>query len=428
MSPMKPGRMLLLVVMGVVTAACGTPPDATSPMGATPTPTLTPPVTPTASAAPPTLAPTPSAAPTPPPIATDPPSLALEPLVDGLTAPTNISPAPGGQLVVTERSGRILAIEPEVREVTVVADLSDRVTPGTSGSDERGLLGFALHPDWPDAARAFVHYTDRTGATVLAELVGSQVDGVPRLDPAGERILLRVDQPFGNHNGGQLAFGPDGYLYLGLGDGGSGGDPQGNGQDPGTLLGAILRLDVSEPGVARAPDDAPFADGGGAPEVHLFGLRNPWRFSFDRLTGELWIADVGQNAYEEVNRVDPVADAGGNLGWNVMEASHCFADADCSPEGFIGPVSEYGRDVGCSVTGGYVYRGAAIEELAGWYLFSDYCAGTILGIPSDVAGLTAPRPLLETGARVSAFGEDSAGELYLADLAGGAIYRIVPGD
>ena len=198
-----------------------------------------------------------------------------------------------------------------------------------------------LHPLWPDVPRAFVHYTDEAGDTVLAELAGAQPKGgPPTFDASSQRVMLRVDQPYDNHNGGQLAFGPDGYLYFGLGDGGSQGDPHGHGQDPSTLLGSILRLDV-EGDPYGIPADNPFADGeGGAPEVYLLGLRNPWRFSFDRLTGELWIADVGANAYEEVNRIDPNTDAGANLGWNQMEASHCLLLV-CSTEGLVLPVAEY---------------------------------------------------------------------------------------
>jgi glucose/arabinose dehydrogenase len=427
MSPMKADRMLLLVVMGAVLAACGTPPDATP--GRTAGPTETPDPRSTARASPDATATPRGTGPgEPAPIADDPPPLRLDPVASELEAPTNISLVPGsGWLLVTERSGRILAIDPADGTVVEAASLADRVTPGTSGGDERGLLGLALHPGWPDVGRAFVHYTDRNGDTVLAELDAEEVDGAPRLDRASERVLLTVDQPYGNHNGGQLAFGPDDHLWLGLGDGGSGGDPMGHGQDPDTLLGTIVRLDVDEPGEARVPDDAPFIDGQGAGEVHLFGLRNPWRFSFDRQTGLLWIADVGQNALEEVNRVDPVADAGGNLGWNVMEGTSCYAEPGCSSEGLIGPVSEYGRDLGCSVTGGYVYRGERIEGLAGWYLFGDYCAGTIFGVRSDVTELTAPRALFETDAAISAFGEDVAGELYVADLRG-SIYRVTRGD
>lgn len=423
-----PGRTLLMVLMGSLLAACGTPPEPPA------VPTGSPPVSatpaPTASASP-TVAPTATRAPsppdpTPPPVADDPPPLGLELVASGFAAPTNVVGLPDGALLVTERSGRILAVDPSDGAVGMVADLSDRVTPDTTGSDERGLLGLALHPGWPEIGRSFIHYTDRSGTTTLSELAGAVVDDVPRLDLGSEAILLRVAQPYRNHNGGQLVFGPDGMLWMGLGDGGGGGDPHGTGQDPSDLLGSILRLDVEASGTARPPADAPFAGGGGAPEVHLYGLRNPWRFSFDRLTGELWIADVGQNAFEEVNRLDPVADAGGNLGWNAMEASHCYAEPECSSEGLILPVSEYGRELGCSITGGYVYRGSAIEGLGGWYLFGDYCSGTIFGIPSDTDALTPPRALLATDAAISAFGEDAAGELYVVDL-GGTIYRITRG-
>jgi glucose/arabinose dehydrogenase len=315
-----------------------------------------------------------------------------------------------------------------------VLDITDRV--GSAGS-EQGLLGFALHPEFQGLnLRAFAHYTDRGGDTVLSEFSVTDFPRPARFDPATERVLLRVEQPFTNHNGGPLAFGPDGHLWFGLGDGGSGGDPLGNGQNRDALLGKVLRLDVdAEPEGEAAyavPADNPFADAtGGAPEVFLIGLRNPWRFSFDRATGALWIADVGQNALEEIHRVDPATEAGANLGWNVMEGTSCYAVAGCSSDGLVLPVAEYGRDLGCSVTGGYVYRGAAIEGLAGWYLFSDYCSGRLFGIRSDApipaAGEPAPQPrvLLRTGANVSAFGEDAAGELFLADIGSGAIYRIV---
>ena len=352
--------------------------------------------------------------------------MALETIAEGLDAPIGITSAPGGWLLVNERAGRVIAIHPERGDRTTALDITDRV----SGDGERGLLGLVLHPNWPDDDRAFVHYSDRDGNTILAELTGTQDgDAAPMLDPGSEQVLLNVEQPFPNHNGGQLAFGPDGYLWFGLGDGGSGGDPLGNGQDTSTLLGKILRLDVSEPGGYAIPDDNPFADGAdGAPEVYLYGLRNPWRFSFDAESGLLWIADVGQNAYEEVNRLDPEASAGANLGWNVMEASHCFADPACSADGLVLPLAEYGRDAGCSVTGGHVYRGETIDGLAGWYLFSDYCGGLIYGIPSDAEGTAlAPSVLLETGQAVTSFGTNDAGELYLTDIQGGLLSRIVAG-
>ena len=419
-------RLVSALALVGLAVGCGPPQASRSP--AAPSATASKPVAVTLEPSP-SPAPTPSlpaASPTPEPISDDPPALALETVADGLTVPIGVAPAPGGWLLVNEQAGRVVAVHPQRGERATAVDLRDRVL----GGGERGLLGLALHPDWPDDGRAFAHYSDRNGDSVLSELAGSQEgDAAPVLDPASERVLLTVDQPFANHNGGQLAFGPDGHLWLALGDGGSGGDPHGNGQNPGSLLGSILRLDVSEPGGYAIPDDNPFADGsGGAPEVYLFGLRNPWRFSFDPQGGALWIADVGQNGFEEIDRVDPVADAGANLGWNVMEGSHCFADAGCSSDGLVLPVAEYGRELGCSVTGGHVYRGDATDGLRGWYLFADSCSGLLFGIRSDTDGSNlAPRILLETGRSISSFGVGEDGELYLTDIGGGVLSRIVAG-
>jgi glucose/arabinose dehydrogenase len=418
--------------MSVLVAACGAPAPTPS---AEAEPTATPPATPTAAPETPTasIAATPSPSPTVQPIADEPPALALETVATGLVQPVGIVTGPPGWLLVQERPGRIVAVELDGGATSVAVDLSDRVLADAS---EQGLLGLALHPGWPEDDRAFVHYSDRNGDTVLSEFRATDGDGAaPALDPGSERVLLRVDQPFTNHNGGQLAFGPDGYLWFGLGDGGSGGDPLGNGQNRSALLGKILRLDVdADPEGDRAyaiPDDNPSADGAdGAPEAFFHGLRNPWRFSFDRTTDELWIADVGQNAFEEVNRIDAADAPGANFGWNVMEASHCYLEG-CSSEGLVLPVAEYGRDLGCSVTGGHVYRGMAVTGLFGWYLFSDYCSGLLFGIRSDAAipaaGEAAPGPriLLQTGANVTSFGEDAEGELYLVDIASGSLYRIV---
>ena len=418
-------RRASIVVASVLLMACGTP-VASEPVAPVPTPgarspsaTATTPPSPSA-----TASATASAAPT----AADPPPIALEPVADGLVSPISITDAPGGWLLVNEQAGRVVAVHAGSGERATAVDLSDRIAAG----GERGLLGLALHPGWPGVARAFVHYTAADGSAVLSELTGSQVgDAAPVLDAGSERILLNVPDPYANHNGGQVAFGPDGYLWVGLGDGGSAGDPHGNGQDASTLLGSILRLDVSTAGSYAIPADNPFADGvGGAPEVHLFGLRNPWRFSFDPETGALWIADVGQGGFEEVNRLDPVADAGANLGWNVMEGAHCFADAGCSAEGLVLPIAEYGRDLGYSVTGGHVYRGGAIAGLAGWYLFADYGFGYVFGIPADAPApgdgtALAPRLLLESGAPISSFGVGENGELYVVDHARGVLSRIV---
>ena len=422
MQLLRHGASPLLVA--ALLAACGAP----APSDASSAPTASPvPATSTEPSPIETAAPTPAGSPTPQPIADDPPPVAVEVVADGLADPIGIASAPGGWLLVNERAGRVVAIRGAERSIAL--DITDRVL----GEDERGLLGLVLHPAWPDDPRAFVHYSDRNGDTVLSELTGTQDDAAPVLDPASEHVLLTVGQPFANHNGGQLAFGPDGYLWFGLGDGGSGGDPLGNGQNPFALLGSILRLDVSEPGAYAVPSDNPFADGaGGAPEVYLYGLRNPWRFSFDPETGLLWVADVGQIAYEEIDRIDPVAAAGANLGWNLMEGSHCFADPACSPDGLVTPLAEYGHDQGCSVTGGYVSRGGSVDGLWGWYLFGDYCSGLLFGVRSDAEAAAdgsalAPRVLLETGRSISSFGTDTDGDLYLTDIGGGALLRIVPG-
>jgi glucose/arabinose dehydrogenase len=413
------------VLLAVALAACAEAspsalPSSAGPVSATPEASLSAEATPTASEAP-------TEAPTDEPIADVPPTLALEEVASGLNAPINITVTPDGWLLVNERIGRVVAVDPDSGETSVVLDIDDRVL----GDGEQGLLGLALHPDWPEDARAFVHYSaqEGDGDTVLSEFRVTDEPLPPVIDATTERVLLTLDQPYRNHNGGQLAFGPDGYLYMGLGDGGSSGDPHGNGQNPDTLLGKILRIDVdTDNGRYAVPPDNPFVEGGGAPEVLLTGLRNPWRFSFDRETGLLWIGDVGQGAAEEIDRVDPVADAGANLGWNVMEGSRCFAVADCSSDGFVLPVTEYGHDAGCSVTGGYVYRGASIPDLRGWYLFSDYCSGTLFGVRSDADGVIRPLTLLDTGVSVSTFGEGPDGELYLAALGGGGIYRIVADD
>jgi glucose/arabinose dehydrogenase len=423
---MQPRRTFVAAAVAGMLAACsGGSPSQTIPSTATAAPSPPEAAGPSAPIRPSTP-PTPSPEPTPEPVGDEPPALTLTLVGSGFASPIGIAAAPDGWLLVNERNGRVVALAPATGEVALAADMTDRVR----GDDEQGLLGLALHPAWPDVPRAFVHYTDLAGDTVVSELAGSQPPGAPpTLDPASEQVLLRVDQPHPNHNGGQLAFGPDGLLYLGLGDGGSRADPHGHGQDPETLLGSVLRLDVegaSDEGYA-IPEDNPFADGeGGAPEVFLYGLRNPWRFSFDRATGLLWIADVGQDAYEEVDRVDPVGDAGANLGWNRLEASHCFI-ANCSSDGTLLPVAEYGRDAGCSVTGGYVYRGIAIDGLSGWYVFGDYCTGLVFALASDTTGGEALRLVLETGLNLSTFGEAADGELYLADLRSGAIYRIDAG-
>ncbi len=420
MHPLRPAVLVLAIAM-VLTACAGDDPSGTSSASAEPSAT-TAPASPTPSAS---AEPTGAASPTVGPISDTPPPLALETVAEGLQSPIGIASAPGGWLLVNEQPGRAVGVDPSSGETTTVLDIRDRVASG----GERGLLGLVLHPDWPNDPRAFVHYSDAAGNTVLSEFRGTaDGDSAPVLDPSSETVLLTAEQPFPNHNGGQLAFGPDGYLWMALGDGGSGGDPLANGQNPATLLGSLLRLDVSENGTYAIPSDNPFADGGGAPEVYIYGLRNPWRFSFDRATGALWIADVGQGTHEEVNRLDPAA-AGANLGWNVMEGAHCFEAAECSTDGLVLPVAEYGRDMGCSVTGGSVYRGQAVDGLQGWYLMGDYCSGRLFGVRSDTAAseVATPPVVLETGMRITSIGTDDVGEIYLSDFAGGTISRVVPG-
>ena len=293
----------------------------------------------------------------------------------------------------------------------------DRIRAG----GERGLLGLAFHPDY--AATAGSSSTTRTtqGDTVVAEYASSATDP-DRADPTPVAMLLHIDQPFPNHNGGDLVFGPDGMLYIGMGDGGSGGDPMGNGQRVDTLLGKLLRIDVDHPPTARPtripPANCSGCPAGALPEICAYGLRNPWRFTFDRATGDLWIGDVGQGRYEEVDHV-PLADASGaNFGWNLMEGRHCYPSGNsCDRTGLTLPVAEYDHSAGdCSITGGYVYRGAAFPALAGWYLFSDYCSGRDprRGCGGPSAGAD-PTVLLETRGNIASFGEDDAGELYVAD-------------
>lgn len=247
-------------------------------------------------------------------------------------------------------------------------------------------------------------------------------------------MLLTVDHPSAFHNGGQLVFGPDGYHNIGLGDGGSLGDADGNAQSTGVLLGKILRIDVDrppDPGLAYAiPSDNPFADGGGAPEVFILGVRNPWRFSFDGATGALWVADVGEGAMEEVNRLDPSSAAGANLGWSVVEGSSCYNVLPCDATPFVTPLTEYHREIGCAVIGGVVARGEATPALDGWYLFADYCEGTIFGIPADAepSGPHPPVVLLETELPITAFGLGARGDVFVADILGGTVYRIVDAD
>ncbi len=333
------------------------------------------------------------------------------------------APADESRWFVVEKAGRVLIFDNDdvVQTASVFVGLGDRVEAGPS---EAGFLGMAFHPEFSDNGEVFLSYTapGPAGAVPLISKVSRFLvtDSGDQLDPTSEEILLSVDQPFTNHNGGNIAFGPDGFLYIGLGDGGSGGDPQGNGQNTQTLLGAMLRIDVDTGSPYSIPADNPFVLGGGRPEIFAWGLRNPWRWSFDRLTGELWVGDVGQNQLEEVNRI--VAE--GNYGWNRFEGTLCFSGA-CDPAGLIPPVAEYSHGEGCSITGGFVYRGTDIPELEGTYLYGDFCTGTLWGLDSHTDGTLAPRLLTETALRISSFVEGNDGELFVLDYTGGTVHRLI---
>ncbi len=345
----------------------------------------------------------------------------LDLVADGFDQPVQVvDPGDGSErLFVVEQSGRIRIVRDGQVLPEPFLDISDLV----SCCGERGLLSVAFHPGYRGNGLFFVDYTDTNGDTVVARYQVSATDP-DRADPASVEVILTVDQPAANHNGGLLLFGPkDGYLYIGLGDGG-GGNGQ-NGQDLSTLLGKMLRVDVdgtSDDLPYAIPPDNPFVDQPGArPEIWVLGLRNPWRFSFDRVTGDLWIGDVGSATYEEVNFQPATSPGGENYGWNLMEGSECRTEGGC--DGFVAPVSGFDRDEGCVVTGGHTYRGTAVPEIEGVYLFADYCSGRVWGLVPDTGNVWTRLGPNETGLRISSFGEDVTGELYVVDIEG-AVYRL----
>ncbi|MDQ7844643.1 MAG: PQQ-dependent sugar dehydrogenase [Armatimonadota bacterium] len=347
------------------------------------------------------------------------PRLALRPVVTGLSAPVYLTHAGdrSGRLFVVEQEGRIRVVRDGRLLARPYLDIRSRVVSG----GELGLLSVAFHPRFADHGRFFVNYTTNQGGrlrTVIAEYRAAPPDA----DVAGaaERILLEIDQPFRNHNGGLNLFGPDGMLYIGMGDGGSAGDPYNAGQRLDTLLGKLLRIDVDGTAPYRIPPDNPFvARNGARGEIWAYGLRNPWRFSFDRATGRLFLADVGQHQWEEIDLVV----RGGNYGWKIMEGAHCYSPPEgCDRTGLQLPIAEYDHSQGCSVTGGYVYRGSRIPALVGRYLFGDYCSGRIWAL-TEAGGNWAMAAVLTTDLRIASFGEDPAGELYVVDHAG-TVYLI----
>ncbi len=347
-------------------------------------------------------------------------SIELQPIVDGLERPTYLTHAGDDRLLVVEQPGRIRIIQNGQLLDQPFLDIADLVL--SSGS-EQGLFSVAFSPDYKTNRQFFLDYTRQPdGATIIARYTVSDND--PNVaDPGSAKTILTIAQPEPNHNGGQLQFGPDGYLYIGMGDGGGAGDrhgPIGNGQNLNALLGKLLRLDVTNQDTYAIPPSNPFGN-----EIWAYGLRNPWRFSFDRSTHDLYIADVGQNAYEEVDFQPASSKGGENYGWRIMEGLHCFnPSSDCDQSGLVLPVAEYSHDEGgCSITGGYVYRGQQYPAINGVYFFSDYCSGYIWSLQRDASDHWQMTKRLESNLNVSSFGEDRNGELYVIDL-GGGIYRL----
>src|SRR2546427_6405118 len=332
----------------------------------------------------------------------------LEPFIaSGLNQPVYLTNAHDGtnRRFVVEQPGRVSVMQPGSSMRMTFLDITGRVLSG----GERGLLGLAFHPQFASNRRFFVDYTRRPdGATVIAEYRVSTSN--LNVAETSETVLLLIPQPYENHNGGMIEFGPDGYLYIGMGDGGSGNDPQNRAQNPNMLLGKILRIDVDR---GAAPSTNPFADGSkGRREIYAIGLRNPWRFSFDRATGQLYVGDVGQNQREEVD----IVTVGGNYGWRVFEGTRCtnLGPASCSTPGFIPPIAVYDHVSGrCSITGGYVYRGTQASLPYGAYVYGDFCSGEIFMLRDGIQTV-----LLDTTLDISSFGEDEAGEIYVVALSG----------
>jgi len=348
-------------------------------------------------------------------------SLRLELVKSGFSSPVYLTSPPGdtARLFVVEQTGRIQVVQHGQLLPTAFLDIHSQLVSG----GEQGLLSVAFHPSYAANGFFYVNYTDLNGDTRVERYTVSVADS-NLADTATHKLILFIPQPYTNHNGGLVMFGPDGMLYIGMGDGGSGGDPQNRAQHPDSLLGKLLRIDVDHGDPYAIPANNPFATGGGAPEIWALGLRNPWRFAFDPPSGLLYIADVGQDSWEELD-VEPASQGGLNYGWRIMEGAHCYNPDPCSSAGLVLPGLEYSHADGCSVIGGFVYRGTRSPALAGQYFFSDYCQGWVRSARyanGAVASRTLWSPDVSPGSVLS-FGQDARGELYV--LSGsGAVYRI----
>jgi glucose/arabinose dehydrogenase len=350
------------------------------------------------------------------------PVIKLIPITQGLENPVHITHAKdsSGRIYVVEQAGRVRILERGQLSPTPLLDISDRVLH----QGEQGLLSVAFPPGFPDVAHFYVYYTNIKGDNLVAR-ISLRPGSDTQADPTTERVILYFNHPEQrNHNGGQIAFGPDGYLYIGTGDGGGANDPLGNAQNPNVLLGKLLRIDV-ESGVQpyTIPNDNPYSNTDGyQSEIWSLGLRNPWRFSFDRETGDLYISDVGQNKYEEVN-IQPAGSPGGeNYGWNILEGFHCFNSITCNETALSAPVVEYSHtDGNCSITGGHVYRGQTYPAMGGIYFLADFCSHRIFGL-QQIAGSWVSEILVESNHAIASFGEDQTGELFIADYNTGVVY------
>ncbi len=368
----------------------------------------------------PTSTPTPTPTPTPVTVTElpNPSGYAWQEVVSGLDHPEGLvnSGDESGRLFILEQAGRIRILKDGAVLPTPFLDL----TPKVDCCGERGLLGLVFHPKYSENGFFYVDYTEKTGNqlyTVISRFNVS-VSDPNQADPNSELRMLHIEQPFQNHKGGQLQFGPDGYLYIGMGDGGSQGDPDGNGQSLETLLGKILRIDVDHDEPYAVPSDNPYVNGGGLWEIWDYGLRNPWRFSFDRLNGDLYIGDVGQDAWEEIDYLPAGSPGGENFGWNYFEGTHPYRGSPPAGMKFVMPVAEYSHDLGNAVIGGYVYRGISLPSWQGVYLYGDYGSGRVWGLLHLRDGSWLNALMFETGKQISSFGLDEDGEIYLVDDGG----------